>query len=426
MEMPSEMVMVLKMTPCRRPLSRPGLARQLVDVHVAGRDHAPGGGDADLSVQGAFELGGVPYLNGGIGFEKARGDVREILHVRPKDDGATGGGGFDGVLSADAVETFSDEDHVGVGVEEAEFPSAVDQEALGAAGFRFGGKIDLAAVDVSHAAAAELAADGAGAFEVSGNEHEVQVGMLFAEPGEDVSEGGLFTFMRASSEQDPGVVGHAGLTEQFRHIQRAGVAGNAGFELEAADRVNGIGAATELDQTIPVALALSADGFEPLEQVAEQEACPPVAREGSIGNSGIGEDDGDASAPRLPEHVGPEFGLDEDQDLGVENPESAPDPGASVDGKIHLLDDERQLASEFRHPGGGGGGNDELDGGQSGFEGADEQGGQVDLADADGMDPNDAPVGERLFDPGGIGAETFTEPFPPTSSAPKPEEIVRE
>jgi hypothetical protein len=49
MEMPSEMVMVLKMTALPPAALTPAAARgpALVDVHVAGRHHAPGGGDAD-------------------------------------------------------------------------------------------------------------------------------------------------------------------------------------------------------------------------------------------------------------------------------------------------------------------------------------------------------------------------------------------
>jgi hypothetical protein len=48
MEMPSEMVMVLKITPLPPAASTPAQAsRASFDVHVAGGDHAPGGGDAD-------------------------------------------------------------------------------------------------------------------------------------------------------------------------------------------------------------------------------------------------------------------------------------------------------------------------------------------------------------------------------------------
>ena len=50
MQMPSETVMVPKMIALPPAGVRPGLGlpRELVDVHVAGRDHAPGRGDADL------------------------------------------------------------------------------------------------------------------------------------------------------------------------------------------------------------------------------------------------------------------------------------------------------------------------------------------------------------------------------------------
>ena len=50
MEMPSETVMVLKVTALPPAASAPGgrLARQLADVHVAGCQIAPGRGDADL------------------------------------------------------------------------------------------------------------------------------------------------------------------------------------------------------------------------------------------------------------------------------------------------------------------------------------------------------------------------------------------
>ena len=49
-EMPSEMVMVLKMSALPPAASRGGggLAGECVNVDVAGRHLAPGGGDADL------------------------------------------------------------------------------------------------------------------------------------------------------------------------------------------------------------------------------------------------------------------------------------------------------------------------------------------------------------------------------------------
>ena len=51
MEMPSDTVIVLNSTPCHRRIgARRGLVGQLVDVHVARRDHAPGRRNADLAL----------------------------------------------------------------------------------------------------------------------------------------------------------------------------------------------------------------------------------------------------------------------------------------------------------------------------------------------------------------------------------------
>ena len=146
-------------------------------------------------------------MGAGLGFEEAGGDLREVLHVGSEDDRAAGGGGFDRVLSAHPMEALPDEDDVRVRVEVAEFAGAVDEQALGTSGFGFGGEIDFAPVDVVHAAAGELAADGAGAFEMAGNQDEVDVGVFFAKAGENLGEGGFFPVVGASGEDDPGVVG---------------------------------------------------------------------------------------------------------------------------------------------------------------------------------------------------------------------------
>jgi hypothetical protein len=53
-EMPSEIVMVLNTTAL--PFALGCFQRQLIDMHVTGRDHAPGRRDADLRF---FEIGVV-------------------------------------------------------------------------------------------------------------------------------------------------------------------------------------------------------------------------------------------------------------------------------------------------------------------------------------------------------------------------------
>ncbi len=72
-EMPSEMVMVLKIDGLAAGLRsrlRPRFERELIDVHVARRDVAPGRGDADDALLEIFsrEADGIKHGAGGGAF----------------------------------------------------------------------------------------------------------------------------------------------------------------------------------------------------------------------------------------------------------------------------------------------------------------------------------------------------------------------
>jgi len=84
-----------------------------------------------------------------------------------------------------------------------------------------------------------------------------------------------------------------------------------------------------------------------------------------------------------------------------------------------------QAAFEFGHAGRGGGGDDDFDVRHPDFQGADELGAQVDFADADGMEPDDLPVGERLLEVGALIGKAFVETRPPVSAAPHPPKVIR-
>ena len=77
MEMPSETVMVLKMMalPPARLTPLFGLAGQLINVRVAGGDHAPGGGDAD---DGLAEI--LLFESDGVKHGAAGGALRPVQH----------------------------------------------------------------------------------------------------------------------------------------------------------------------------------------------------------------------------------------------------------------------------------------------------------------------------------------------------------
>ncbi len=90
--MPSDTVMVLKVTALAPAASTPGRrqAGELVDVHVAGREIAPGRGDADLRLLeiGLAEAHGMQHGASRRLFDAIDHQAR----VRPDVDGAAGRG----------------------------------------------------------------------------------------------------------------------------------------------------------------------------------------------------------------------------------------------------------------------------------------------------------------------------------------------
>ena len=79
----------------------------------------------------------------------------------------------------------------------------------------------------------------------------------------------------------------------------------------------------------------------------------------------------------------------------------------AVNGVVNLADVRGQLGFEFAHAGGRGGGDDDLGVWQAAFDCADEMGADVDLPDADGVKPDALTIGQRLFDPRVMLAESF-------------------
>ena len=84
-EMPSDTVMVLNSTLLPPASSAPAAAcsRELVDVHVAGREHAPGRRDADLRLRevGVLESDGAQHRAAGACVEAVDDDARVAARV---------------------------------------------------------------------------------------------------------------------------------------------------------------------------------------------------------------------------------------------------------------------------------------------------------------------------------------------------------
>jgi hypothetical protein len=108
----------------------------------------------------------------------------------------------------------------------------------------------------------------------------------------------------------------------------------------------------------------------------------------------------------------------------VNGGECAADISAAVNRVIDFSDMIGQLFIQFTHPCGRGCGDDDLEVGHALLENADDLRADIDLADADGVHPNDISVGKRLFDFAIVDSESFEEAAHPIPAPPHAPEII--
>ncbi len=84
-----------------------------------------------------------------------------------------------------------------------------------------------------------------------------------------------------------------------------------------------------------------------------------------------------------------------------------------------------EFGPQSLHAGGGGGGHDVLNVGKALFQGADQLGAQVDLADADGVHPESVAVGNGLPELGIVESEAFGKAVLPMPAPPHSHEVIR-
>ena len=101
------------------------------------------------------------------------------------------------------------------------------------------------------------------------------------------------------------------------------------------------------------------------------------------------------------------------------------DEGREINRVINFADVAGELALEVAHAGAGGGGDDDLEVGKPGFEGANEMGAKIDFADANGVNPEGLAVGDGLFELGVVKGKALAKTRLPVAPPPHPQEIVR-
>ena len=188
--------------------------------------------------------------------------------------------------------------------------------------------------------------------------------------------------------------------------------------------MDGFGGAAEFAELGGIGFVLAADGGEGGEERAEDEAEAFVARIGAVGETGVDQEDWPVGSLGAPNEVGPDFGFDEDDGVGMDGTEGAVDEFAAVDGVIDFADCRREALLEFSHAGGGRGGDHDLEVGHARFECADDLHGDIHLAHADGVHPEHVTVGHGLLDLVVVNAKTLLEAVLPISPPPHFEEVV--
>lgn len=119
------------------------------------------------------------------------------------------------------------------------------------------------------------------------------------------------------------------------------------------------------------------------------------------------------------------LGLHEDDGLRLDGRQRADDAIAPVNGIVNFDDVRGQMMAQFGHPGGCGGGHDDGDIGQARLQCADELRAEIDFADADGVEPDDVTVRDRLHEVCIKTAEALKKTGKPAATPPHSHEVIR-
>jgi hypothetical protein len=252
---------------------------------------------------------------------------------------------------------------------------------------------------------------------VSRDEDEEKIRVLFAELLEDFSEEKFLALESAATEKNRCVHRNAEGFEDGAEIPGWARGGGGVVELDAAGGAEAGEINAERAPARLIGRLLQAEDVDLVENRGGDGADFTEAFFGARGEAGVDEEDRDAEFFRLAHAVGPDLGLDENEGARTDESHGATGDGEEVEGIVDWFEPGGFPRSGELKAGGGGGGEDELHGGISLAEGLDQFEGDVDLADADGVDPKAPGAGDLAFDAFGVDGETLPEFMPVFSAA---------
>ena len=310
-------------------------------------------------------------------------------------------------------------------VEVAEFAGRIDEQRVEAAFGELGSGAHVAAEHEPQSMFLESARRILAAFDVAGNDDQKGIRILRLQLLENAGEYLLLARVGAAGNYDLPVGRDPDLGKQRGHVEQRTFVEFGRVEFQVADHLDRFRPEAEFTEAGGVGLVLAADSGKLGEDRAEDEAEPFVAAIGTVREAGVHQEDGDLPFECAPQEVGPNLRLDEDDGLRMDGRQRAHDRSTEIDGVVDRGDVRGQVLLEFTHARRRGCADNDLQVGHAGLDGLDELGADVDLADADGVEPDDVPVRQGLFDLRAVFSETLPESGAPVATAPHLQEVER-
>jgi zinc protease len=354
------------------------------DVPGGGSLAGPAGGILEARAQDRFEIGRERDV-GAAGGDEIGGDHAEVRHPRAENDRFFIGGGLDrGLALGVRGEGLADEDEVGELHKASQFARRVAEVEVnplpgrdGAVAAEMGGERDPG----------EFAEEFALAFGVAWDEERAHRHALGAKLGDEGGEEPLLPRPGGGADEEAVLPAEAQFLPQVETLGGGEDGVGIEVELEVPHRLEAGGEA-EGGKAFTVALAGGKDvGEGPQERSGESREAA-VASMGTVRHAGVGKDHGDAAAGRLVEVLGPQFTLEEDDEVGPQPAPGGGGAGPAIEGEDAPPDGEPGVALlEDGAAGTGRGGEADFDFGQ-GREGAQERTEGEQFPDTHGLYPD--------------------------------------
>ena len=313
-------------------------------------------------------------------------DGAEVLVVLADDDRDGELRGLKRVVAAGGDEAAADEGGAGDGVKAGELADGIEQED-GAGGDGAAGPDGAA--DEGDGVGVEQAGDGVEALGMARGQDADERRDGGDERREAFQDGQLFAGEGAAADEDAG-----GFRQGAGEFSGKGAGGGGtDVELEVAGHGDAGGGRAHGDEARGVLRALGAEDGDAGEQGSDERAQEAVTREGAVRDAGVDHGDGDEAARALQDEVGPELGLDEDEEDGVEGTEIAAVEDGEVEREVEDAAGAEAAGGEVVSGAGGGGDADGM-AGKGAFEFGDKAGGGDDFADGDGVQPDRGASGD--------------------------------